>query len=487
MDGYKKDFIEFLLETGALKIFRKREEDRVLKSKRISPWFLNLGDFNSGETSAKLAGFYADAIINSGIEGKVIAGIPEKGVALSVSVATAMAIKGHNIGWCFSRKDEKTHGEASNLSPDDRIKKLILGMIPQEDDAIIQVDDVFTAGTAKDEFHDFLVGLNRKKLPLLAIAADRQEVSHFGQNAIAEYQKKTATKVISIVNALDVLEFLMSTRESDEEIRRLMCYLRVYGTPELKEGILELFNTSKDCLWGDKIIMNDRSVIPACDVSSIEEFEEIVKVTQDIDGIGGYKVGFDLGLRYGLKKVVEVAKQYTEKPIIYDHQKAGTDIPDTGKNFAKLCSEAGVQGIILFPQSGPETERAWIYHALDHGLKVMVGGRMTHPAYSISEGGFITNEGAMEMYRIAASAGINNFIVPGNKPEVIAQIKKVVKAEGILNPIFSAPGFVEQGGKISEGGKAAGKLFHAIVGRGITQAKDKRAAALSHVSQLLFN
>src|SRR3989344_4601068 len=145
MEEYKVKFIDFLLKTGALKVFENPSDDRTLKSKRISPWFVNIGDFNDGESSNALAGFYADAVINSGVEGNVLYGIPDKGVGLAPPVAMAMAPKGHNIGWCFSRKDEKTHGEATNLSPEDRIKKLIVGKAPKVDDAIIQLDDVFTA------------------------------------------------------------------------------------------------------------------------------------------------------------------------------------------------------------------------------------------------------------------------------------------------------------------------------------------------------
>jgi len=208
----------------------------------------------------------------------------------------------------------------------------------------------------------------------------------------------------------------------------------------------------------------------------------LVQQTSDIERIGGYKIGFELGLQ-GLGKVVEIARGHTDKPLIYDHQKAGTDIPDTGKNFARAMRRAGVNAVILFPQSGPETERAWIYHALNQGLKVIVGGRMTHPAYAVSEGGYITDEGALEMYRIAARAGVNNFVVPGNKPDVIRQVREVVEAEGVA-PIFYAPGFIAQGGSISEAAKVAGERFHGIVGRGIYEAKDMRAAAMEHISQI---
>ena len=476
MEDYKREFINFLLKAGALKVFYNPSDDRTLKSKRISPWFVNIGDFNDGESSNALAGFYADAVINSGVEANVLYGIPDKGVGLAAPVAMAMASKGHNIGWCFSRKDEKTHGEATNLGPEDRIKKLMVGRIPKMEDAIVQLDDVFTAGDAKYEANNFLNGLGRTNLLLLAIAVDRQEVAIDSREAIAEYQEKTGTCVVSVVNAVDVYNVLKEGNLAPEKaLERLANYISVYGTKDARTAIGKGLE--------QKIIGRDRSVIPACDVETLEQFEELVKQTADVEGIGGYKVGFELGLGFGLPAVVAAARKHTDKAIIYDHQKAGTDIPDTGKNYAKLMKRAGVDTIILFPQAGPETERAWIYHALDNGLKVIVGGRMTHPAYSVSEGGFITDEGALDMYRIAARAGVDNFVVPGNKPDVIKQVRDVVEAEGV-SPIFYAPGFIAQGGKIEAAAKVAGDRFHGIVGRGIYQAKDMHAAAVEHTSQL---
>jgi len=476
MEQFKYDFIEFLLNTGALKVFEDPKDDRTLKSKRISPWFVNIGDFNEGNSTNALAGFYADAIINSGTPVDVLYGIPDKGVGLAAPIAMAMAQKGHNVKWVFSRKDEKKHGEASHLAPEERIKALMVGGIPKSDDAIVQLDDVFTAGDAKYEARNFLKGLNRTNLPLLAIAVDRQEVAIDSREAIAEYQERTGTRVISIVNAVDVYHVLKDKQSvSPRALERLANYIRVYGT---KDARLSIGNSLEQ-----KIIDRERSVIPACDVETLAQFEELVKQTADVPGIGGYKVGFELGLGFGLPAVVAAARKYTDKPLIYDHQKAGTDIPDTGKNFAAVMKRSGIDTVILFPQAGPETERAWIYHALDQGLNVIVGGRMTHPAYAVSEGGFITDEGALDMYRIAARAGVNNFVVPGNKPEVIKKVKEIVEQEGV-SPVFYAPGFVAQGGKIDAAAKVAGDRFHGIVGRGIYKAPDMRQAALEHTSQL---
>ncbi|MDP2947817.1 MAG: orotidine 5'-phosphate decarboxylase / HUMPS family protein [Nanoarchaeota archaeon] len=478
MEEYKRRFVDFLLKTGALKVFEDSKDDRTLKSKRISPWFINIGDFNDGESSNALAEFYADAIIGSGVNPDSLYGIPDKGVGLAAPVAMAMAAKGHNVGWFFSRKDEKTHGEATNLGQEDRIKKLTVGRAPKPTDAIAQLDDVFTAGDAKYEANTFLESLGRTNLPLLAIAVDRQEVAIDSREAILEYTEKTGTRVVSVVNAVDVYKILANGNLVPEKaLERLRNYLRVYGTKEARTAIGRGVE--------QKIIGRERSVIPACDVATLEQFEELVKQTADVEGIGAYKIGFGLGLRYGLPKVVEIARKHTNKPLIYDHQKAATDIPETGRDFAELNKEAGIDAVILFPQAGPETERAWIYHALDKGLKVIVGGRMTHPAHVVSEGGFITDEGTLDMYRIGARAGLTNFVVPGNKPEVIKQVRELIEAEGVSNPVFHSPGFVAQGGKISDAAKYAGDRFHGIIGRGITQAKDPHAAAVEYTSQFV--
>ena len=231
-----------------------------------------------------------------------------------------------------------------------------------------------------------------------------------------------------------------------------------------------------------KIIERDKSVVVACDVSTLVNFRDIVSSTADNEKIGGYKIGFSLGLKYGLPKIVEAAREYGDKPLIYDHQKAGTDIPDIGKNFAEVCSNAGIDAVILFPQAGPVTERAWIKAAKDWELGVIVGGRMTHDAYSESEGGFITDKGALEMYRIADEEGVRDFVVPGNKPEVIMEIKRVL--ENVEKPVFYAPGFITQGGNISDAAKVVGDRFHAIVGSAIYKNEDRKVAALEMTSQI---
>lgn len=254
-----------------------------------------------------------------------------------------------------------------------------------------------------------------------------------------------------------------------------------------------------------KIIQRNRSVVPACDVY-LYMFEEIVKQTADISGIGAYKVGVAF-LDIGLKAVVDIARKHTNKPIIYDHQKAGTDIPEaTPDKFMESMVRSGINAVILFPEAGPITEYEWIKAAQERNLGVIVGGEMTHPRFlegDLSEGkkknytqifkelginreisGFIREYAPEDMYEIAARMGVTNFVVPGNKPDKITYYKKLIESCGIAEPAFYSPGLVAQGGEVSKGARAAGERFHAIVGRGIYQADDKKQAALKLTSQL---
>ena len=231
-----------------------------------------------------------------------------------------------------------------------------------------------------------------------------------------------------------------------------------------------------------RIIQRNRSLIPACDVD-LRRFLSILEGTKDIDEVGGYKIGFRLALSKGLPEIVKWARDHTDKPLIYDHQKAATDIPDTGKSFAEVVKNAGIDAVILFPQAGPATEEAWIKAAQDLELGVIVGGKMTHSEFLESEGGYIADNQVKIMYQVAADLGVSDFVVPGNDSGFIGEVRIMLERMNV-DPTFYAPGFVTQGGVISEGAEVAGKRFHAIVGRGIYNAEDMRQATLDLASQL---
>jgi orotidine-5'-phosphate decarboxylase len=234
-----------------------------------------------------------------------------------------------------------------------------------------------------------------------------------------------------------------------------------------------------------RIIERDQSIIVACDVKSIEDLEKLIEKSHSVEGIGGYKVGSILTIRYGLQTLINTIREFTDLPVIYDHQKAMTDIPELGKGFATTVKEAGADALIGFPQSGPVTQEQWTKACNDINLSVIIGGEMTHAKYKRSEGGYIVDQALDETYLLAARMGINNFVVPGNRTERIAHYRNILEPLMQDDMILYAPGFIAQGGSITETARAAGDFWHAIVGRAIYEAKDVTLATKEMTREIL--
>lgn len=230
-------------------------------------------------------------------------------------------------------------------------------------------------------------------------------------------------------------------------------------------------------------------LIPACDVNRLEDLKRLVESTCTIEGIVGYKVGAILGLKYGLRAIAEIVSTYTDHPIIYDHQKFGTDIPEIcGGAMLEVIKDAGINIVIIFPQAGPETLKATIIGSDDLKLRdkvkgcynfeltPIVGGEMTHDKYIASEGGYLTDDAPERMYLDAARLGVEYFVVPGTKVDKMKKYRSLL-AKATKHPKFLFPGIGReyQGGDIVEAFNAVKPYAsYAIVGRSIYAANDMK-------------
>ena len=174
----------------------------------------------------------------------------------------------------------------------------------------------------------------------------------------------------------------------------------------------------------------DKGIIIAADVATIEECQRLAELGNQAPEIVAIKVGFSLALRYGLPLVVKSVREVSSLPLIYDHQKAATDIPAMGRSFAQICRYAGVEGVIFFPQAGPKTLEAFVSAAFESQLTPAVGLVMTHPAYLQSEGGFIADKAPEVICQLAIDLGVRAFVLPGTKPEIVKKF-----ADGPLSAI----------------------------------------------------
>lgn len=212
MKAYQKEFIEFAIERGVLKF-----GEFTLKSGRTSPYFFNAGLFNKGSDLARLGRFYAEALVDSGIDFDVLFGPAYKGIPIATATAVALYDQ-HNqdTPYCFNRKEKKDHGEGGNLVGSALEGKVML------------VDDVITAGTAIREAMD-IVQANGAELSGVLIALDRQEKGKSELSAIQEVERDFGAKVVSIVNLNDVITFLKDDDTFKEYLPKVEAYRAEFG------------------------------------------------------------------------------------------------------------------------------------------------------------------------------------------------------------------------------------------------------------------
>jgi orotate phosphoribosyltransferase len=209
---YQYEFIEFAIEAGVLSF-----GDFTLKSGRISPYFFNSGLFNTGRQLARLGRFYAQAIIDSGIQFDVLFGPAYKGIPLAAAAGIALADHhDRNVPWCFNRKEAKDHGEGGNL-----VGAGLTG-------GVLIIDDVTTAGTAIRESVDIIQVAGATPAGVV-IALDRQERGRDARSAIQEVEETLGVRVISIVKLEHLAQYLQDRIDRAEEVEKILAYRAQYG------------------------------------------------------------------------------------------------------------------------------------------------------------------------------------------------------------------------------------------------------------------
>jgi orotate phosphoribosyltransferase len=186
----KTDFVRFAIEQGAL-----RFGEFTLKSGRVSPYFFNASQFNSGVAITKLGQFYAHAIKASGIAFDMLFGPAYKGIPLATTAAIALAQQGRDVSCAFNRKEVKDHGEGGSLMGAPLVGRVLI------------IDDVITAGTAAVESERII--RETGAVPAgFAIALDRQERGRGELSAIQEVEQRFGFKVIAIASLSDLLSYI---------------------------------------------------------------------------------------------------------------------------------------------------------------------------------------------------------------------------------------------------------------------------------------
>ncbi|HEV7786404.1 MAG TPA: orotate phosphoribosyltransferase [Thermoanaerobaculia bacterium] len=209
--AFRREFVEFAIRAGVL-----RFGEFKTKAGRLSPYFFNAGLFDDGEKLSELARYYARAALASGIQFDVIFGPAYKGITLAAATAMALAGLGHNVPFCFNRKEAKDHGEGGN----------IVGA-PLKGRALI-IDDVITEGAAKREAIELIRSLGATPAGIL-IALDRQERGQGELSATQEVSRDFGLPVTAIATLADILATLEGRPEGRGNVERIEEYRRRYG------------------------------------------------------------------------------------------------------------------------------------------------------------------------------------------------------------------------------------------------------------------
>jgi orotate phosphoribosyltransferase len=222
-DALAQEFVQFSLDCGVLKFGEFKT-----KAGRMSPYFFNAGLFDDGAKLGKLASFYAQRLVQSGIEFDMIFGPAYKGIPLGAAVAIELARLGKNVPFAYNRKEAKDHGEGGSL-----VGAPLKGRV-------LIVDDVMSAGTAARESIALIKAAGATP-HAVAIALDRQEMATEKQadgstkdvpySAVQYVREQVGLQVCAIAELSDLLTYLNAQEGSGmgEHLVRTQAYRERYG------------------------------------------------------------------------------------------------------------------------------------------------------------------------------------------------------------------------------------------------------------------
>lgn len=195
MEAYKKEFIEFMVESEVLKF-----GDFTLKSGRKSPFFMNAGAYVTGSQLSRLGEYYAKAIHDHyGTDFDVLFGPAYKGIPLSVAATMEISeMYGKDIRYCSNRKEVKDHGD----------KGILLGSPIQDGDKVVIIEDVTTAGTSIKETLPIIKAQGDVNPIGLVVSVDRMERGQGTKSALKEIEENYGLQTTAIVTMAEVVEHL---------------------------------------------------------------------------------------------------------------------------------------------------------------------------------------------------------------------------------------------------------------------------------------
>ncbi len=200
-DPLAQEFVKFSVESGVL-----RFGEFKTKAGRLSPYFFNAGLFDDGAKLQRLAEFYAQRLVASGLQFDMLFGPAYKGITLAAAVAIELARLGRNLPFAYNRKEAKDHGEGGTL-----VGAPVAGRV-------LIIDDVISAGTSVRESIAMIQAAGATPCGV-AIALDRQEKAtengaEAPWSAVQYVTSKLGLEVVAIATLGDLLQYLRSNSDA---------------------------------------------------------------------------------------------------------------------------------------------------------------------------------------------------------------------------------------------------------------------------------
>lgn len=227
MERYKQEFIEFMVDSRALKF-----GSFTLKSGRQSPFFMNAGSYVTGAQLRRLGQYYARAIHdNYGDDFDILFGPAYKGIPLSVATAMAYSeLFGKEVRYSSNRKEAKDHGEAG----------ILLGSGMKDGDRVVIIEDVTTSGKSIEETYPIIMAQAKVEIRGLMVSLNRMEKGAAGdRSALEEIRERYGFETAAIVTMGEVVEHLYNRPYKgqiyidDATKAAIEAYYRTYGAEEL--------------------------------------------------------------------------------------------------------------------------------------------------------------------------------------------------------------------------------------------------------------
>jgi len=220
-------------------------------------------------------------------------------------------------------------------------------------------------------------------------------------------------------------------------------------------------------------------LIPSLDVP----FEQISGLISDIDDITvqdknpiyALKIGALLELD-GLKKVVEDIRNYSQLPIIIDHQKLA-DIPPIIAQFVEKIATCEVDGAILLGYVGPSSITTFIESCQNYGLANYIVTEMSHEGAST----YIKEDTPIKIATLARDLKATGIVCPATKPETIQKCATILRGSSLG---IMSPGHGPQGGGADAAIQAGADWI--VVGREFYNSDDPKQS-LINLGELIIN